>query len=66
MLILKGSEVCDTGVLDHVATKWSALNLATEVAITILRISQIIMAKGGTTLPGGGGSGTMGSMDQDD
>ena len=50
--------------MDHMKTKLNAITLATDVAVTILRISQIIMARGGTQLPGGH-SGTMGAMDTD-
>eukprot|EP01089_Gocevia_fonbrunei_P014198 TRINITY_DN3833_c0_g1_i1.p1 TRINITY_DN3833_c0_g1~~TRINITY_DN3833_c0_g1_i1.p1 ORF type:complete len:543 (-),score=141.93 TRINITY_DN3833_c0_g1_i1:55-1683(-) len=43
----------DTGILDHQLTKASAIKLATDAAVTILRVDQIIMAKdaGGPTLP---------------
>uniref|UniRef100_A0A6B2L166 CCT-theta n=1 Tax=Arcella intermedia TaxID=1963864 RepID=A0A6B2L166_9EUKA len=54
-------------ILDHRHNKQRAIELATNAVITILRISQIIMAKtSGVPVPGGGGSGTMGAMDQDD
>jgi hypothetical protein len=48
--------------------KLNAIRLATQAAIGILRIDQIIMSRpAGMPIPGGqGGSGTMGSMDQDE
>jgi len=53
----------DMGVLDHQVTKASAIKLATDAAVTILRIDQIIMAKeaGGPSLPAQAG----GSRDTD-
>lgn len=58
----------DEGILDHLIGKQTAIRLATNAAVGILRIDQIIMSKpAGMPLPGGaGGSGTMGSMDQDE
>eukprot|EP01127_Copromyxa_protea_P001257 TRINITY_DN11297_c0_g1_i1.p1 TRINITY_DN11297_c0_g1~~TRINITY_DN11297_c0_g1_i1.p1 ORF type:complete len:542 (-),score=147.90 TRINITY_DN11297_c0_g1_i1:35-1660(-) len=54
------------GILDHLATKQTAIRLATNAAVTILRISQIIMSKPcDVPVPGGSPGGTMGSMDQD-
>jgi len=55
-------------ILDHLVGKGTAIRLATNAAVTILRIGQIIMSKpAGMPMPGGGGgSGTMGSMDQDE
>lgn len=45
------------GVYDLYAAKWWALKLATDVAVTVLRIDQIIMAKmaGGPKPRAGGG-----------
>lgn len=58
--------VGDTGILDLLTSKLSAIRLATDAAVTVLRISQIIMAKqAGVKLPGNRGGGTMGAMDQD-
>eukprot|EP00455_Lapot_gusevi_P045403 TRINITY_DN5801_c0_g2_i1.p1 TRINITY_DN5801_c0_g2~~TRINITY_DN5801_c0_g2_i1.p1 ORF type:complete len:540 (+),score=224.37 TRINITY_DN5801_c0_g2_i1:86-1705(+) len=42
---IEGADVGETGVLDLLITKESALRLAADVAITILRVDQIIMAK---------------------
>jgi T-complex protein 1 subunit theta len=55
-------------IFDSLIIKQRGIELATMAVITILRISQIIMSKpSGVPVPGGsGGSGTMGSMDQDD
>lgn len=40
-------------VYDHLKTKWWAIKLATDVAVTILRVDQIIIAKpaGGPKMP---------------
>jgi T-complex protein 1 subunit theta len=52
----------DSGVYDLYSTKWWALKLATEAAVTVLRIDQIIMAKmAGGPKPRGGGA-----MDDED
>lgn len=49
-------------MLDLYSTKWWALKLATEAAVTVLRIDQIIMAKmAGGPRPRGGGA-----MDDED
>ena len=49
------------GIFDLYTAKWWALRLATEAAVTVLRIDQIIMAKvAGGPKPRGGG------MDDDD
>lgn len=66
-----GSDFIDTGaegIVDHLVGKKNAIRLATQAAIGILRIDQIIMSRpAGMPIPGGqGGSGTMGSMDQDE
>jgi T-complex protein 1 subunit theta len=68
-----GGEFIDAvgeGILDHLVGKQTAIRLATNAAIGILRIDQIIMSKpAGMPMPGaqgGGSSGTMGSMDQDE
>lgn len=56
------------GILDHLHIKQRAIELATNAVITVLSISQIIMAKpSGVPVPGSrSGTGTMGSMDQDE
>jgi len=56
------------GIFDHMFGKLTAIRLATDTAVNILRIDQIIMSRpAGMPMPGGGGgSGTMGSMDGDD
>lgn len=56
------TNVAEKGVYDLLATKISAIKLATNAAVTILRIDQIIMAKaaGGPKIP------QQGSMDTDD
>jgi len=61
-------DATQAGIIDHLVGKSTAIRLATNAAITILRIGQIIMSRpAGMPMPGGGpGSGTMGSMDQDD
>jgi len=69
--ILSASGVTDAvtiGVLDHLHIKQRAIELATNAVITVLSISQIIMAKpSGVPVPGPrSGTGTMGSMDQDE
>jgi len=66
-----GAGVADAvqkGILDHLGNKLRAIDLATNAVVTILRISQIIMAKqSAVPVPGGrSGTGTMGGMDQDD
>jgi len=66
-----GAGVADAvqkGILDHLGNKLRAIDLATNAVVTILRISQIIMAKqSAVPVPGGrSGNGTMGGMDQDD
>jgi len=45
--------VVNDGIFDHLTTKLSAIRLATDVATTILRVNQIIMAKtaGGPKIP---------------
>jgi len=49
-------------IFDLHSTKWWALKLATEAAVTVLRIDQIIMAKmAGGPKPRGGGA-----MDDED
>ena len=47
------------GIYDIYTAKWWAIKLATEAAVTVLRIDQIIMAKvaGGPRPRGGGGGG---------
>jgi len=61
-------DAVEKGIIDHFGGKSTAIRLATTAAVTILRVGQIIMSKPvGIPMPGGpGGSGTMGSMDQDD
>lgn len=49
------------GVFDLHSTKWWALKLATEAAVTVLRIDQIIMAK-----MAGGPKPRAGGMDDED
>ena len=50
------------GIVDLYSAKWWALKLATEAAVTVLRIDQIIMAKAaGGPKPRGGGA-----MDEED
>lgn len=41
---------------DHLKTKWWAIKLATDAAVTILRVDQIIVAKpaGGPKMPNKG------------
>ena len=53
----------EEAIFDNLDVKFRAIKLATNAAVTILRISQLIMAKtsNGPKLPGG--SGTMGSYD---
>jgi len=68
---VEGEEFVNTSeecIFDHLIGKETAIRLATNAAIGILRIDQIIMSKPvGMPVPGGqGGSGTMGSMDQDE
>jgi len=59
--------VGETGVLDLLSAKEAAIALATNAAVTVLRISQIIMAKqAGVKVPGNRAGGTMGAMDQDE
>jgi T-complex protein 1 subunit theta len=59
-------DALETGILDHLVTKQTAVRLAVNAAVTILRISQIIMSKPcDVPIPGGSSGGTMGSMDQD-
>lgn len=43
-------------VFDHLKTKWWAIKLATDAAVTILRVDQIIIAKpaGGPKMPNKG------------
>lgn len=52
----------ENGVYDLHATKWWALKLATEAAVTVLRIDQIIMAK----MAGGPKPRSGGAMDDED
>jgi len=56
------SNVAEKGIYDLLATKISAIRLATNAVVTILRIDQIIMAKaaGGPKIP------QQGPMDTDD
>jgi T-complex protein 1 subunit theta len=63
-------EIIDTvseRIFDNLSIKSRAIELAVNATVTILRISQLIMAKTSTgpKLPGAGGSGTMGSYDSD-
>jgi len=56
-----------TNVIDLLSAKESAIRLATDVSISVLRVSQIIMAKqAGVAVPPNRQGGTMGAMDQDD
>ena len=43
----------ELAVFDHLKTKWWAIKLATDAAVTILRVDQIIIAKpaGGPKMP---------------
>jgi len=51
-------------VFDHLLTKKRAIELATNAVVTVLRVTQIIMAKpSGIPVPGQKGSGSMGSYD---
>eukprot|EP00002_Diphylleia_rotans_P022797 TRINITY_DN447_c0_g2_i1.p1 TRINITY_DN447_c0_g2~~TRINITY_DN447_c0_g2_i1.p1 ORF type:complete len:543 (+),score=155.84 TRINITY_DN447_c0_g2_i1:72-1700(+) len=52
----------EAGILDHLQIKLSALRLATDAAVTILRVNQIIMSKpaGGPKVP------NQGAVDGDD
>lgn len=55
----------DCGVLDLLATKKEAIKFATDAAVTVLRVDQIIMAKpaGGPKPPAQGGPpGSTGDM----
>ena len=49
----------DCGVLDLLHTKKEAIKLATDAAVTVLRVDQIIMSKpaGGPKVPEDGGGG---------
>jgi len=62
------ADAVEKKIFDHLGNKRRAIELATTAVITLLRISQIIMAKpSGVPVPGGrSGTGTMGSMDQDE
>jgi T-complex protein 1 subunit theta len=48
-------DAAEAGILDHAVTKLEALRLATDAAVTVLRVDQIIMAKqaGGPKPPSG-------------
>jgi T-complex protein 1 subunit theta len=65
----KNSDIDATkeGIFDNFRAKYNAIRLATNCAVEILRVGQIIMAKqAGVPVPGGPtGSGTMGSYDSD-
>lgn len=52
--VIKPSE--ELQVFDHLKTKWWAIKFATDAAITILRVDQIIIAKpaGGPKKPDAG------------
>jgi len=39
------SKSSDLKVFDHMRTKWWAIKLATDAAITVLKVDQIIIAK---------------------
>jgi T-complex protein 1 subunit theta len=43
--IVEGTVVDDSGILDLLYTKKEAIRLATEAAVTVLRVDQIIMSK---------------------
>jgi T-complex protein 1 subunit theta len=63
-----GGGVCDAaehGILDHGATKRAAIEFATNAAVTILRVDQIIMQKpaGGPKVPKSGGAMDAGDPD---
>lgn len=62
---IDSGEVADTAVLDILATKKSAIDLAVDATNTILSIDQIIMAKraGGPVMPQ---QPRPGNWDQDD
>eukprot|EP01120_Amphizonella_sp_Union-15-10_P001627 TRINITY_DN1177_c0_g1_i1.p1 TRINITY_DN1177_c0_g1~~TRINITY_DN1177_c0_g1_i1.p1 ORF type:complete len:545 (-),score=129.84 TRINITY_DN1177_c0_g1_i1:47-1681(-) len=47
---VKVKDSADLGIFDHLETKRSAIRLATNAAVTIIRIDQIIMAKPATGL----------------
>jgi len=51
------SDTADCGILDLLHTKKEAIKLATDAAVTVLRVDQIIMSKpaGGPKAPEGGG-----------
>lgn len=55
MLKVDSGNGVDFQVLDSWRSKWWALKLATDAAVTVLKIDQIIMAKpaGGPKLPKG-------------
>jgi len=61
-------DVAQKGILDHLENKFRAIELATNAVVTILRISQIIMAKlSSVPVPGNkSGTGSMGAMDQEE
>ena len=60
----KPGDSAAAGVYDIYSTKLNALRLATDAAITILRVDQIVMSKpaGGPKPPQQGGGGPMGPM----
>jgi len=58
------SDATKLKVFDHLITKKRAIELATNAVATVLRVTQIIMAKpSGIPVPGQKGSGSMGSYD---
>lgn len=58
---LQGTSVADKGVLDSLFVKESALRLAVDAALTVLRVDQIIMAR-----PAGGPKPRDGGAPDDD
>jgi len=60
-------DAAEDKIYDNLSIKNRAIELSVNATVTILRISQLIMAKTSTgpKLPGAGGSGTMGSYDSD-
>lgn len=53
------------GIYDYMLGKKRALELATDAAVTILKLSQIIMSKQSDMPKPPGGAGTMGQVDTD-
>jgi len=64
---IESSSVAAVDAVDHMVGKESAIKLATNAAVTVLRVSQIIMSKQASLkVPEQRAGGTMGAMDQDE